>query len=200
MWRRVADVIQDRSDEELLARVAAGDNAALGMLYDRYATTVYSLALRTLGDPQAAEELVQEAMLRVWRQARSYQRERGAPTTWIFGIARNLAIDELRKRGARPQSAGGDPEEQLAQLPSGDADPAEQAYAQIQHEIVTDALGQLPPVQREVLELAYYSGLSQSEIARRLGDPLGTVKTRMRLGLQRLRTLLNPSETGVGTP
>jgi len=193
-------VIQDRSDEELLAGVAAGDSAALGMLYDRYATTVYSLALRTLGDPQAAEELVQEALLRVWRQASSYQRGRGAPTTWIFGIARNLAIDELRKRGSRPQSVGGDPDEQLAQLESGDDDPAEQAFAHIQHEIVTGALGQLPPVQREVLELAYYSGLSQSEIARRLGDPLGTVKTRMRLGLQRLRTLLNPSETGVGAP
>ncbi len=193
-------MIQDRSDEELLAGVAAGDSVALGMLYDRYATTVYSLALRTLGDRQAAEELVQEALLRVWRQASSYQRDRGAPTTWIFGIARNLAIDELRKRGSRPQSAGGDPEEQLAQLESGDDDPAEQAYAHIQHEIVMGALGQLPPVQREVLELAYYSGLSQSEIARRLGDPLGTVKTRMRLGLQRLRTLLNPSETGVGAP
>ncbi len=183
------------ADENLLGRIARGDVAALGALYDRYSTTLYSLGLRMLGDAQAAEELVQEVLLRVWRQATSYSKERGAPATWILGIARNLAVDELRRRGARPQTAVDDAEAHIAQLESDD-DPAEQAYQRMQREEVVKALDQLPPVQRRVLELAYYSGLSQSEIAVQLGDPLGTVKTRMRTGLQRLRTLLGGGEFG----
>jgi len=186
-----------RSDEQLLARIGRGDSSALGTLYDCYAATLYSLGVRMLGDTQAAEELVQEVLLRVWRQATSYRKERGAPATWIFGIARNLAIDELRRRGTRPQATVDDAEVQIAQLESGD-DPAEQAYQQMQRDEVVRALGQLPSTQRRVLELAYYSGLSQSEIAAQLGDPLGTVKTRMRSGLQRLRTLLSRDEFGDG--
>jgi len=187
---RVSDVGPD--EQLMLQRIARGDSAALGALYDRYATTLYSLGIRMLGDAQAAEELVQEVLIRVWRQATSYSKERGAPSTWIFGIARNLAIDELRRRGARPQTAVDDAEVYIAQLEADD-DPVEQVSQRMQHDEVVRALDQLSSVQRRVLELAYYNGLSQSEIAAQLGDPLGTVKTRMRTGLQRLRTLLDGS-------
>lgn len=176
-----------------MALVAQGDSAALGALYDRYGTSVYSLALRMLGDRQLAEEIVQETFLRVWRQARAFQAVRGALSTWILGIARNLSIDELRRRGVRPQAASGDADERLALIEATD-DPAEQAYTHMRHEVVARALESLPSPQREVLELAYFSGLSQSEIAERLGDPLGTVKTRMRLGLQKLKSILGPSD------
>lgn len=183
-----------------MAQVAAGDSLALGTLYDRYAASVYALGLRILNDRQQAEELVQETFLRVWRQAASYRGERGAPATWILGIARNLTIDELRRRGARPQPSDGDPEAQLALIASGEDDPAEQADARLRHEMVARALSQLPPEQREALELAYFNGLSQSEIAARLGAPLGTIKTRMRLGLRRLKGLLGPRETSREMP
>lgn len=177
-----------------MAQVAAGDGAALGMLYDRYSTSVYSLALRILSDRQLAEELVQETFLRVWRQAASYQAMRGALAAWILGIARNLAIDELRRRGARPQVAPGDADERLALVESDEDDPSDQVYTRIRHDVVAGALDQLPGAQREVLELAYFGGLSQSEIAGRLGEPLGTVKTRMRLGLQKLKSILEPRQ------
>lgn len=183
-----------------MAQVAAGDSMALGTLYDRYGASVYALALRVLADRLQAEELVQETFLRVWRQAASYRRERGAPATWILGIARNLTIDELRRRGARPQASDGDPAERLALIESGEADPAEQAYASMRHQVVQHALSQLPPEQREALELAYFGGLSQSEIAARLETPLGTIKTRMRLGLRRLKSLLNPGDIGLEAP
>lgn len=179
-----------------MARVARGDSAALGALYDRYSGSVFSLALRMLSDRQTAEELVQETFLRVWRQASSFETMRGSLSTWVLGIARHLAIDELRRRGARPQTATSDAGERLAALESGEADPAESAFAKLRHQVVTDALGQLPHSQREVLELAYFGGLTQTEIAARLGDPLGTVKTRMRLGLQKLKSVLGSSETG----
>jgi len=192
-------MMAERSDEEVLARVASGENVAVGLLYDRYGTSIYSLALRMVQDPSAAEEIVQETFVRVWRQAASYQRVRGAPATWMLGITRNLAIDELRRRGARPQPVGNDPDVELALIQSGEADPAEQAYANMRHDIVSDALARLPPAQREVLELAYFGGLSQSEIATRLGDPLGTVKTRIRLGLQKLKSIINPDAAEVET-
>lgn len=182
-----------------MAQVAGGDSAALGALYDRYSASVYSLALRVLNDRQLAEELVQETFLRVWRQASSFDTMRGALSAWIIGIARNLAIDELRRRSVRPQAAGGDADETLAQLESSDDDPSDQVYTRLRHEAVIGALEQLPEAQRAVLELAYFSGLSQSEIAERLGDPLGTVKTRMRLGLQKLKSLLGPNVAEVET-
>lgn len=191
--------MDDRSDEEIMALVAAGDNAALGVLYDRYGASVFSLALRVLSDRQVAEELVQETFVRVWRQSSSYEAIRGALASWILGIVRNLAIDELRRRSARPQAAIGDVTERLALVESAHDDPAEQVDARIRHETVTGALNQLPRAQREVLELAYFGGLSQSEIAARLGDPLGTVKTRMRLGLQKLRSILGPGQAEQGT-
>jgi len=193
-------VVVNRSDEDLMRQVAAGDSAALGTLYDRYSTAVYSLALRMLRDQLLAEELVQETFVRVWRQAASFNEGRGTMATWVLGIARHLAIDELRRRGARPNMADGNAAEQLELVESGEDDPSEQVYASMRHDVVSHALGQLPEAQRRVLELAYFSGLSQREIATRLGDPLGTVKTRMRLGLEKLKSILSPSGIGAETP
>ena len=183
-----------------MSQVALGDSGALSLIYDRYSASVYSLALRMLSDRQLAEELVQETFLRVWRQAATYRTMRGALASWILGIARNLAIDELRRRGVRPQALDGDSSERLALLESADDDPIDQVFARIRHDVVTDALNRLPREQREVVELAYFGGLSQSEIATRLGDPLGTVKTRMRLGLQKLRGLLEPGQAQLDVP
>lgn len=181
----------DATDEQLMEGVRAGDGRAIAALYDRYNALVYSLGLRMLNDREGAEELVQEVFLRAWRQAATYQPSLGRLSTWLLGIARNLAVDELRRRGARPQRAGGDSEEQMATLatPQSD-DPAEQASIAARREEIRRALDALPPAQRQVIEMAYYGGLTQSEIAERLGDPLGTVKTRMRLGTQKLRELL----------
>jgi len=195
-----ACVVVNRSDEDLMGQVAAGDSAALGTLYDRYGAAVYSLALRMLRDRLLAEELVQETFVRVWRQAASFDGARGAMATWVLNIARHLAIDELRRRGARPNMADGNAAEQLELVESGEDDPSEQAYANMRHEVVSHALEQLPETQRRVLELAYFGGLSQSEIAARLGDPLGTVKTRMRLGLEKLKNILSPSGIGAEAP
>lgn len=181
----------DATDEALMAGVRAADGRAVAALYDKYSGLVFSLGLRMLNDREAAEELVQEVFLRAWRQAVSYQPGLGRLSTWLLGIARNLAIDELRRRGARPQKSDGDVDEQLATYAAPQAeDPAEQTIRHAQRDEIQRALATLPATQRQVLELAYYGGLTQSEIAARLGDPLGTVKTRMRLGTQKLRELL----------
>jgi RNA polymerase sigma-70 factor (ECF subfamily) len=178
-------------DEVLMEGIRRGDGRAVAALYDRYSGLVFSLGLRMLGDREGAEELVQEAFLRAWRQSATYQPQLGRLSSWLAGIARNLAVDELRRRGARPQRAEGDTELQLAQLATpADEDPAERLASSAQRQEVRRALDALPPAQREVMELAYYGGLTQSEIAARLGDPLGTVKTRMRLATQKLRDLL----------
>jgi RNA polymerase sigma-70 factor (ECF subfamily) len=171
--------------------VRAGDGRAVAALYDRYNGLVFALGLRMLSDREAAEELVQEVFLRAWRQAATYRPSLGRLSTWLLGIARNLAVDELRRRGARPQRADGDTEEQLATLAAPrNLDPAEQASMAARRDEIQRALDALPPAQRQVMDLAYYGGLTQSEIAARLGEPLGTIKTRMRLGTQKLRELL----------
>lgn len=178
-------------DAQIMDGVRVGDGRAVAALYDRYNALIFSLALRMLGSREGAEELVQEVFLRAWRQAASYQPSLGKLSTWLLGIARNLAVDELRRRGARPQRADGESEEQLASIatPAGD-DPAAQAAQAAQRTEIRAALDALPPAQRRVIEMAYYGGLTQSEIAAELGEPLGTVKTRMRLGTQKLRDLL----------
>lgn len=179
-------------DEQIMEGVRRGDSQAIAALYDRYGSIIFSLGLRMLGDREATEELVQEVFLRAWRQAGTYQPSLGRLSTWLMGIARNLAVDELRRRGARPRKADGDSDEQLARIASADDDdPAEQLWITTRRQEVARALTALPQAQRQVMELAYYSGLTQSEIAARLGDPLGTVKTRMRLATQKLRDLLH---------
>lgn len=176
-------------DDRLIARVAEGDRRAFELLYDRYASTVYGLTLKMLGDREVAEDAVQEIFWRVWRRLGSFDRSR-AFAPWLFGIAHNYCIDELRRRKVRPQSVyENDDNTVLSDIPD-DMDVAESAVLAEQGRLVRSALEQLPEEQRQTLLLAYFGGLTQQEIAVRLGNPLGTVKTRMRLGLQKLRALL----------
>lgn len=176
-------------DERLIARVAEGDRRAFELLYDRYAATVFGLTLKMLGDREVAEDAVQEIFWRVWRRLGSFDRSR-AFAPWLFGIAHNYCIDELRRRKVRPQSVYEDDDNALLSDIPDELNIAETAVLAEQGRIVRSALDQLPEEQRQTLLLAYFGGLTQQEIAVRLGNPLGTVKTRMRLGLQKLRALL----------
>ena len=162
----------------LLQRLARGDRAALGELYDLYAGKVLGLAIRVLKDRSEAEDVVQEVFLQVWRQADRYDPVRGRPEAWVCTMARTRALDRLRRRASRREAPS-----EAAPPPQGGAAP-EGALA------VRAALGSLSDDQRKAVELAYFDGLTQSEIARRLGEPLGTVKTRIRLGMMHLREVL----------
>src|SRR5690348_16790870 len=178
-------------------RLAMGDSEALSQLFQRYAGAVYSLAYRMLNDREGAEELLNEAFVRVWRQAPSFDARRGKLSTWLMSVARNLGIDQLRSRRARPQRSDpltpGDPELDLA---DDSVDVERDVWHAERRRLIRQALQQLPPAQRQALELAYFEGLTQTEISARLGDPLGTTKTRIRLGLQKLRDLLLSSDLG----
>ena len=176
-------------DDELIRRVALGDRQAFETLYDRYAASVFGVALRMLGQREIAEEAVQEIFWRIWQRAASFDRSR-AFAPWLFGIAHNYCIDELRRRRVRPQPVYEDDDHPVLSDIPDEADVGETAVLSDQRRIVREALDQLPDEQREALLLAYFGGLTQQEIATRLGNPLGTVKTRMRLGLQKLRALL----------
>lgn len=176
-------------DERLVARVAAGDRRAFEALYDRYAATVFGLALKMLGDREVAEDAVQEIFWRVWRRLGSFDRSR-AFAPWLFGIAHNYCIDELRRRKVRPRLVYEDDDHPILSDIPDDTDIGETAILAEQRQVVRSALEQLPEEQRQALLLAYFGGLTQQEIAAQLGNPLGTVKTRMRLGLQKLRALL----------
>jgi RNA polymerase sigma factor (sigma-70 family) len=175
----------DTSDRSLLARVAGGDEAALGDLYDRFGRVAYGLALRVLRDERLAEDAVQEAFLAVWRQAASFQPERAKAQTWVLTLVHRRAVDLVRREERRRAEAL-DPD---ADIPGG-ASAAEDADLRARREAVQWALDQLPEEQRRPIELAYYGGFTQSELADRLGEPLGTIKSRMFAGLKRLRELL----------
>jgi len=179
------------SDEALVRRVADGDTRAFELLYDRYARPVFSLACRMLGDPSEAEELLQETFLRFWQQASRFEARRGSFGSWLMSIAHNLAIDALRSRRRRPQRADF---VDLTTLPLHEIDLAASAHEAAEASELRDrvrrAMAQLPEPQRLAIELAYYAGLTHSEIAAVLGEPIGTVKTRLRLGMQKLQQLL----------
>jgi RNA polymerase sigma-70 factor (ECF subfamily) len=161
------------------------------MLYDRYSRTVFALALRMLSHADLAEDVVQETFWRVWRRATTFQASSGAFAPWLFGIARNLCIDELRRRQVRPGASSGTGDDLLLQaIPDSAQDIEDLTWHGERRRIIVDALNALPADQREVIEMAYFGGLSQREIAEKLNDPLGTVKTRVRLGLQKLRQFL----------
>ena len=180
-------------DAALVARLAKGDGDALEVLYDRYSRVVYSFSLRMLADVSSAEELTQEVFLRLWRQGGSYQQSRGVFLTWLLSVTHNMAIDEIRRRKRRPIAADTSEDDQtLTMLPDTRTDVENAAWLTSLQAIVRDALQEIPHLQRQVIELAYFSGLTQREIADRLGEPLGTVKTRMRLGLLKLRDRLGP--------
>jgi RNA polymerase sigma-70 factor (ECF subfamily) len=176
--------------------VASGDSGALDLLYSRYSRVVYGLALRILANSEQAEDVVQETFWRVWSRSATFQAGNGQFAPWMFGIARNHCIDELRRRKSRPAS-GGDDSLRLLGVPDPQQDVDALAWEQERRRLIMVALADLPADQREVIELAYFIGLSQREIAERLNDPLGTVKTRVRLALQKLKGLLQHQGIGL---
>lgn len=181
------------TDADLMTRVAARDKRALEELYDRYSAAALGLALKMLGERNTAEEIVQEAFWRVWRRATTFELGRGQFTAWLFGIVHNLAIDEMRRRRVRPNTISTDTEEDaILDLPDRNMDVAEAAFSSVTGEQVRLALKGLPDAQRNVIELAYFEGLTHQEIATRLNEPIGTIHTRARLALQKLRETLLP--------
>ena len=184
------------SDIELLHAVARSDEAALAALYDRYRLILFGLLVRILNSREEAEDVLQEVFLQVWRRAGDFDEERGRPFTWLVTLARSRAIDRLRVLASRQRLA-----DSAAQEVTGEASDAvaDTLHAE-QREIVARALATLPEEQRRTLKLAYFEGLTQSEIATQLGTPLGTVKTRMRTGMMKLRELLGEQTRGLLGP
>jgi RNA polymerase sigma-70 factor (ECF subfamily) len=183
------------SDEAVVALVARSDEVALAELYDRHRRVAYGLALRIVRDEALAEDVVQEAFLAVWRGAARFVPERGKAGTWLLTIVHRRAVDVVRREERR----------RTEPLPEGDEagvrpSAADDAWLRLERERVQQALQSLPDPQREAIELAYYGGFTQSELAERLGEPLGTIKSRMFAGLGRLRELLESGEAWTTNP
>jgi RNA polymerase sigma-70 factor (ECF subfamily) len=179
-------------DAELLRRMAAGDEAALGALYDRWSPLVHSVVMRVVNDGDDAEELVEETFWQAWRQAGRYDASRGGISGWLVVMARSRALDRVRLRGWQRASAAESMDGASAPEPVIDAGgPLDAAEMDETRRIVRAALERLPAEQRETVEMAYFRGMSQTEIAAATGQPLGTVKTRARLALQKLREALS---------
>jgi RNA polymerase sigma-70 factor (ECF subfamily) len=174
-----------QTDEELIRAMAAGQSSALGILYDRYSSLVYRLALKILANPQEAEDLTQEIFLNLWRSG-SYNPSRGSLSSFLTTLTRSRAIDKLRSRGTSLKLIQRWSQMMISEETSSPT-PFESASLSQRSHYVRNALAQLPEKQRQVLEMSYYEGLSQSEIAARLGIPLGTIKTWSRQGLLNLR-------------
>jgi RNA polymerase sigma-70 factor (ECF subfamily) len=181
-------------DPKLLARVAKGDHQAFSQLYDQSSTLLYSLVLRIVGHREEASELLQEVYLEVWRKVARYDVGRGTPIAWLITLARSRAIDRLRARSSRAHHQVGKPLDGTPTNQVADWHPGPfEAHADQELRIkIRSALASLPQAQQEAIELAYYEGLSHMEIAQRLNQPLGTVKTRIKLGMSKLRELLRP--------
>jgi RNA polymerase sigma-70 factor (ECF subfamily) len=181
----------DTDDEVLVQRVVARDAEAFARLYDRYADLVYSVALRVLADPALAEDMAQDVFLRLWRTPTAYDATRGRFVSWLVSVARNRAVDEVRLRGRRRVREVGD-STGSDDPPDGRAeDPQLAVQIQADRLAVRRALRLLPEEQRVAIELAYFSGLTQQEIAEQLQQPLGTIKTRTRLAMKKLRAALD---------
>jgi RNA polymerase sigma-70 factor (ECF subfamily) len=180
-------------DEELMERLYQRDLEAFRALYERYGSLVYSTCLRIVRDAPVAEDMVQEIFLRIWRKPESYLPQRGRFVTWLTSVTRNRAVDEIRSRNRRFRHETASPEEQEREVPASETmDPALTAELSDQRRLIMAALEGIPADQRQVIELAYFGGLTQQEISERLSQPLGTVKTRIRLGMQKLRSALTP--------
>jgi RNA polymerase sigma-70 factor (ECF subfamily) len=177
-------------DAERVREMAAGNESALAALYDRHARVVYSLALRISGEEAEAEDVVQEVFAQAWRQATAYDTRRGTVVAWLLVMTRARAIDRLRARKVRPDRSAVVHDVPLEQFAAPGEDPVTHLVAEEDAARVRRALQELPLLQRVAIELAFYEGLTQSEIAERLEQPLGTVKTRIRVGLLRLRDAL----------
>lgn len=182
------------SDQDLLARLLDRDEEALAAIYDRHGRAAFSLAYRLVGNAETAEEVVQESFLALWRRAETYRPERGTVRGWLLTVVRNRAIDALRAGDGRSGVAS--PAARSVRLddvvlPAAD-DPEGEVLRAAEGQVVREALAELPREQREVVELAYFGGLAYPEVAAQTGVPLGTVKSRMRLALERLRALVGP--------
>ncbi len=185
--------MQRDEDAQLVTRLAGGDETALEPLYEHYGKLVFSLALRIVHDSATAEEVTQEVFVRLWRSAASFAAERGSVQTWLLRITHNLALNEIRRRQSRPVAADHfdwTVEGTLLVDSRQDGDPALAAWLRERAASIQHALAQLPEAQRKAIALAFFGGLSQAEVAAALGEPLGTVKSRIRVGMQRLRDLL----------
>jgi RNA polymerase sigma-70 factor, ECF subfamily len=181
---------------ELVARLACGDENALAELYDRTNRIVYGLALRILGDPSTAEDITMEVYLQVWRKAAHYNPQRGSVMSWLVTLVRSRSIDSLRRRKAR-RAEFEDSVDDVPGLRDSRPGPELASVEAARSRIVRRAMADLDPDQRKAIELAYFSGLSHSEVALQTGLPLGTVKTRIRLGMLHLRRLLEPYAGGL---
>ncbi len=183
----------DPPDEALMAQLSSGDAAALSTLYNRYGDIVYSTALRVLRDVHLAEDVSQEVFLGLWRQPDKYAAEKGRFVTWLLSVTRNRAVDWLRRRRRRFRYETASPEQMEIEIPTGEShDPALTAQLLDQRRAVMAALACLPLRQRRAIELAYFGGFTNREVALHEGAPLGTVKTRIRLGMMRLREEFRP--------
>ena len=182
------------SDEAVVAMLARSDESALAELYDRFGRVAYGLALRILRDEKLAEDAVQEGFLAAWRNADRFIPERGRAGTWLLTLVHRRAVDLVRREDRRRTEAL---REGFEAAPAGSAE--DDAWLRIERERVQSALKKLPDQQREALELAYYGGFTQSELAERLGEPVGTIKSRMFTGLARLRELLGEPRPGEAT-
>jgi len=191
-----AEAWTNADDVALVRRMVDADETALGALCDQWNRALYSLVLHLLQDPDEAEDVVEETFWQAWTKASSYEPSKGAVSTWLLTIGRRRALDRLRARKRHREDLSGT-SRTFADLPSGEADPLEDAESNERRERVREAIRGLPAEQREVLELGYFNGLSQSEIADATGQPLGTVKTRMRLAMQKLRDPLAAHRGGV---
>jgi RNA polymerase sigma-70 factor (ECF subfamily) len=183
------------ADGALIARAAAGDERAIGALYDRYGRVLYAVAFRIVGERADAEEVVIEAFAQAWRDAAKFEAGRSSVAGWLTMIARSRALDLVRARARRKRmtaSAAADLPHSAPAMGEWRPDPSDALDHDERRRQVQRALASLAPPQREAIELAYFEGLSQSEIAARLQEPLGTVKTRVRLGMQKLRECLRP--------
>jgi RNA polymerase sigma-70 factor (ECF subfamily) len=178
--------LQPEDDVKLLKAIAARDEAALAQLYDHYRVILFGLLMRILSNREEAEDVLQEVFLQVWRKAEDFDENRGRPFTWLVTLARSRGIDRLRTLAARDRVAEAGAKEVVEAI----SDAATDAFKSEQRGLVNKALAQLPDEQKRPLMLAYFDGLTQSEIATRLDAPLGTVKTRMRTGMMNLREQL----------
>jgi len=176
------------NDSELMAQVVARDPGAFELLYNRYAGKALAFTRRMIAEQSVAEEIVQEAFWRVWRRSGSYNAERGNLAAWIMGIVHHLAIDELRRRRGQAPIAEDNLESNVIEtVPTGDADVLDQVDIGIRSAQMREALARLPEPQRSVIELSFYQGYTHEEIAAKLQQPLGTIHTRARLALNKLR-------------
>ena len=184
------------NDIELLKAIAGGDDAALGQLYDRYRLILFGLLMRILNNREEAEDVLQEVFLQVWRRAKDFDENRGRPFTWLVTLARSRGIDRLRSLASRERVAVAEANERTEEV----SDAASDAIKSERLGVVNSALADLPEDQKRPLMLAYFDGLTQSEIATKLNVPLGTVKTRMRSGMMKLREAFGKSSYfGSGT-